>query len=348
MSPRNPPSTTDDDGGLDALYRAPLSSFVDVRNALAARLRKAGDAESSSRVKALGKPSVPAWALNQVYWHDRDAYDEMIQAGDRLRALQQQMLAGHGVDSRQAAQARQDAVHTVVDRAVGFLTESGQPPTDATRQRIAITADALATWGSQPRDYAHGRLERELEPPGFAALVSLGPPALRLVTSQGARDAGTASPSPTQKGHGSAARTSSPGAEPTRRGSGPVVATRPVPAHPIAAGSGAAKAEREATRAQQAERTRLARAVQEAEREARARASAHERTTAALERSRAEVGDLAKEVASLERQLATLRARLDRAERGRAEAEASATEAARAHKEATDAAGRARHALDSL
>ena len=82
--PPVPPGRPED---AEALYRAPLAEFVDARNALAARLRKAGDAEASARVKALPKPSAAAWALNQVYWRARDDYSRMIAAGDRLRSL---------------------------------------------------------------------------------------------------------------------------------------------------------------------------------------------------------------------------------------------------------------------
>src|SRR3954471_17946996 len=127
-----PPGGHDD---LDALYRAPLGEFIDARNALATRLRQAGDAEGSARVKALPKPTAPAWALNQVYWHARADYDRMIAAGDRLRTLQQHMLAGRSTDPREAMQERQAAVRQVVERAARFLGDAGQPPTEATRQR---------------------------------------------------------------------------------------------------------------------------------------------------------------------------------------------------------------------
>src|SRR3954467_7349327 len=146
------------DAEISELYRVPLDEFIDARNALAARLRKAGDAEASARVKALPKPGAPSWALNQVYWHARADYDRLIAAGDRLRGLQQQMLGGRAVDPRETMQDRQAAVRQVVERAARFLSDAGQPATNATRQRIAVTADALATWGSQPQGYEPGRL----------------------------------------------------------------------------------------------------------------------------------------------------------------------------------------------
>jgi hypothetical protein len=316
---------------MEALYKAPLAEFVDVRNALAARLRKAGDAEASARVKALPKPSAAAWALNQVYWHARDDYSRMIAAGDRLRSLQQQMLAGRAADPREAMQERQAAVRTVLDRALAFLAEAGQPATDATRQRVNVTADAMATWGSHPQDYAPGYLDRELEPPGFGALATLGAPSLRLVKSAlSARQsaAGTKVPAPQEKGSRSA------GTE--------------VPALQQPERQAAPKADREAARAREAERKRLARALQDAERDAAARRSADERARDVLARAMADAEAARKELAALERQVTTVRSRTERVERTRADAEASADAARRAHEQAEEAVDRARRELDEL
>jgi hypothetical protein len=335
VSPRTPfvvpPGPLPD---MAALYQAPLAEFVDTRNALAARLRKAGDAEASGRVKALSKPSAPAWALNQVYWRAPDEYQQMIAAGDRLRSLQLQMLGGRPADPRQAMQDRQSAVRMVVERALAFLAEAGQPATDATRQKVNVTADALATWGSHPHGYEPGYLERELEPPGFDAIASLGATALRLVKPSGGPSAGTKVPALHEKRAG----TEVPA---------PHVKGRGAAAGGVAKRT-AAKAEQEAARARAAERTRLARALQDAERNAAARRSADERARGVLARATGDVEAAGKELAALERQVATVRARVDRAERARADAQASADAAHRAHEAAADAVAQARRELDEL
>ena len=63
--------THEDAGGrdaeLDALYTAPLDQFVARRDALAKRLKEAGAADESRRVKSLRKPSVVAWAINRLH-----------------------------------------------------------------------------------------------------------------------------------------------------------------------------------------------------------------------------------------------------------------------------------------
>src|SRR5882757_4492340 len=73
---------------IDALFKLPLGEFTPARNALAARLKKAGQQAEADAAKALRKPSVAAWVVNQLHWHHRDAFDRLIEAGDRFRQAQ--------------------------------------------------------------------------------------------------------------------------------------------------------------------------------------------------------------------------------------------------------------------
>src|SRR4051795_11867142 len=62
---------------VDALFQLPLAEFTAARNALAGRLRKGSHVAEAERVKALPKPGVPAWAVNQIYWKHRDDFDKL-------------------------------------------------------------------------------------------------------------------------------------------------------------------------------------------------------------------------------------------------------------------------------
>jgi hypothetical protein len=81
-------NTTDLDTRIDALYQGPLDGFVEARQALAKALRSEGRRDLAEQVKGLGKPSVTAWAVNQAWWHARQAFEHMLEAGKRLLALQ--------------------------------------------------------------------------------------------------------------------------------------------------------------------------------------------------------------------------------------------------------------------
>src|ERR1041384_90963 len=78
---------------VDALFKLPLAEFTSARNDLAARLKREGRANDSNFVKALAKPSISAWAVNQLHWNHREASSgcsQPVNAFDnlRLRTLQ--------------------------------------------------------------------------------------------------------------------------------------------------------------------------------------------------------------------------------------------------------------------
>jgi hypothetical protein len=159
---------------IDQLYQAPLADFTAERNALA---KRAGG--SAAEIRALQKPTVPAWAVNQLYWRKRTVYDELLARAHDLRATHEAAMRGKSADLRGAGRAHEDALKDAVDATLALLADSGQPATDATRQAIVTTLRAL------PSDDAPGRLVRQLQPRGFEALggltslgqVKIAPPA---------------------------------------------------------------------------------------------------------------------------------------------------------------------------
>src|SRR5712691_10157188 len=95
---------------VDDLFKLPPAEFTAARNALAAKLKKAGDATAADRIKALGKPPVSAWVANQLYWRHRKAFDRLLAAGDQFRRAQAAQLAGKSADLRGSLDARRDAL----------------------------------------------------------------------------------------------------------------------------------------------------------------------------------------------------------------------------------------------
>jgi hypothetical protein len=150
------------DAEIDRLYQLPLDEFTSARNALA---KEAGG--DAARVRALAKPSVAAWAVNQLYWQDRKAYDELIAAADEARRAHKAVLSGKSGDVRAAGKVHEDAVEHALERTLALLKKSGHPASDATRQAIATTLRAL------PGGTAPGRLTQALQPGGFEMLSGL-------------------------------------------------------------------------------------------------------------------------------------------------------------------------------
>ena len=161
------------DDELDKLYRAPLSEFVFLRNALATELKKAGDADGAKRVKALVKPNASAWAVNQLYWKEPLSFAALIEAGDRYRdTFSKQLQQGARED---AERERLEAVGDATGIARALLERSAQSASTVVMRRVETTLDALASYGSANPNPMDGRLTRDLEPPGFAAFAALPP-----------------------------------------------------------------------------------------------------------------------------------------------------------------------------
>ncbi|MGH9246982.1 MAG: hypothetical protein ACRD29_22225, partial [Acidimicrobiales bacterium] len=97
------------DHHIDSLYQLPPEEFVAARDALARELRQAGNKDSATAVTALRRPTVAAWALNQLRQRDPDGVEELSAVGDSLRDAQERALAGDpDADLRAAAAARRD------------------------------------------------------------------------------------------------------------------------------------------------------------------------------------------------------------------------------------------------
>jgi hypothetical protein len=148
--------------GIDRLYQLPLNEFTAARNALA---KESGG--EGARIRALEKPSVPAWAVNQLYWKDRETWNALIAAAERLREVHRALLAGRKADLRAASEVHEKAVDAALSATLALLADSPHPATDATKHGIARTLRAL------PGTEAPGRLTAVVEPAGFEALAGL-------------------------------------------------------------------------------------------------------------------------------------------------------------------------------
>lgn len=162
-------------GGIDALFHVPLSEFTAARNALAARLKKSGDDADASRVKALPKPSISAWAVNQLYWRHRKEFDHLIDTGDRFRNAQAAQLAGTHTDVRGPLEARREALAKLARLAAEILESGHHPATPDMMRRVTSTLEALATYGRSESAPPAGRLTDDIEPPGFETIAALVP-----------------------------------------------------------------------------------------------------------------------------------------------------------------------------
>jgi hypothetical protein len=165
---------------IDRLYQLPLSQFTAARNTLAKTLN--GDA--AAQLRALSKPSVPAWAVNQLYWQAKPTYAALIRAAERLRAVHRALLEGRKADLKGTEAAHQAALRKAFDEVTVILHRAGEKPSSATLEGVTQTLAGL------PAEASPGRLDQALKPAGFEILSGLtthipsGHPASRSSKSQ--------------------------------------------------------------------------------------------------------------------------------------------------------------------
>ena len=158
------------DDEIDDLFALPLAEFTGARNALSARLKKEGRANDAERIKLMAKPSVSAWAVNQLYWKERDAFDQLIAAGKRFDPAR---ASGKARDMRESLDVRREALTNLSELASALLVEAGHNPSQDTLRRITTSLEALSAFALLPDGPTPGRLTQDLDPPSFESLALL-------------------------------------------------------------------------------------------------------------------------------------------------------------------------------
>jgi hypothetical protein len=151
------------DEAADRLYGLPLDKFTAERNAAAKDLRDQGLKDEADQVKVLPKPSVAAWAVNQLTRRRHADLDELLDAAEAAREAQ----LGGGGDAREAIARLRKALDQLVEAATNELRGDAS---EAVATRIRQTLEAAAVDDDAAEAVRLGRLAKELEPAGFGTL----------------------------------------------------------------------------------------------------------------------------------------------------------------------------------
>ena len=315
----------------DELYCLPLDQFVPERDALAKSLRADGRREEAAGVAKLPKPSVAAWAVNQVVRAQPKQAAALWEAGDEVLDVQSRVVAGEadGRDLRAAIERQREALTPLAEAARGLVTGSAKFLGEAHVQAVVETLHAASVDPSAREDVAAARAARPLRLTGLEAMAA-GPAARRKApareepAARKSRDGGGA-----KTGAGNAARGGAKG--------------------------GAGKTARPASDESAEQRRRIA-AQRERDAEAEAERRAAEKQRAARER------EARRALVRAERDRDAARTRVQKAVKARDDAaarvEAAETALARAEgaradahaelEQAEDAVDRARAELDTI
>jgi hypothetical protein len=159
------------------LYGLPLDRFVPERTALAKALRKEGRRQEADDVAALRKPSVAAWAVNQLVRTQGRAIARLYDAGDAAQQAQAQLISGRadGKALRDSIARERAAVGELVDNARGLLSSEGHELTPAMLERVSETFHAAALDKDARAQVKDGCLHRELRRVGLGTGGEVAP-----------------------------------------------------------------------------------------------------------------------------------------------------------------------------
>jgi hypothetical protein len=187
----------------DELYGLSPAEFTRARDERTKALRKEGRRDEAEAVKALRKPTVAAWALNQLARTRQKDVQRLLAAGNDLRAAQDELLSGGDRKAFQSAAAEErDEVAKLAREATSLAGEAGERPSAALTEKIAATLHAAALDEETAEELRAGRLVREREAiGGFGAMTSEAQPPRAK-----AAKAASADTKPVKPGSGDAAR----------------------------------------------------------------------------------------------------------------------------------------------
>jgi hypothetical protein len=159
----------------DELYALPPGEFTRARDTRVKELRGDGDREAAESVKALRKPTVAAWALNQLARRRKKDLDGLLSAGEDLRAAQEELLGGGDRSAFQEAAARERELVAQLSADAASLASDAGERAGGLQEKVAETLHAAALDEETAEELRAGRLAREREAIGGFGAAAAGP-----------------------------------------------------------------------------------------------------------------------------------------------------------------------------
>lgn len=132
-------ATLADDPRIQHLYEQDRGDFVAARTALAKEVAKE-DRDTAREINKLRKPSVAAWAVNQVARAQPEVVTDLLEAGAAVRRAQEQALEGDRSQLRDRVDERRALVRRLTDDAVELAGDSHRDEIDATFEAASVDA----------------------------------------------------------------------------------------------------------------------------------------------------------------------------------------------------------------
>jgi hypothetical protein len=273
------------------LYGLPLEHFIAERTALAKALRADRRRDEAAEVSARRKPSVAAWAVNQLVRTQAKTIARLFEAGDDLADAQAAAAEGkRAAEQMRGAMRRQrDAIDQLVEAARGLLSQDGHPLSTQTLERVADTLRAASIDPDSREQVRSGCLTQELRFAGLGIGDLGGALAASLSSaSPAAPPKRTPTPKTTQKSRATAKARHTTSAPADAKAKAEAQAEAEAEARAQAEAEARAQAEAEAEAQREKERKERLRQARRLEREARRAATRAEKELQAAQARRDE------------------------------------------------------------
>lgn len=175
---------------LDRLYGLALKDFTAERNALVKALKQAGEADAAEEARALPKPSLSAWAVNQLVRQRRDLVADLVAALDRVRAAQLGALEGKedAPSLHETMREEREVMSRLEDAAPEILADAGYVASKSVTDRALRTLRAAAVDPIHRPVLERGCLAEDIDPVGFEGLAAQLSPAPARTSPRGTID----------------------------------------------------------------------------------------------------------------------------------------------------------------
>jgi hypothetical protein len=160
----------DVDAVIDQLVTTTPADFVAARDEQVAAARATGDGQAVSRLRALRRPTLAAWACNILVRAQPDEARQFLELGEQLRRAYEDL----DPEAIRALGAQQGQVISALARQAARLArDAGGRISDSVMREIESTLRAALTDPDAARQLAAGRLHTALTPP--TSLPTPGP-----------------------------------------------------------------------------------------------------------------------------------------------------------------------------
>jgi hypothetical protein len=164
------------DAVADELYGLPLEDFTPTRTRRAAQAKDEGNKELAAQIKALAKPNLLAWLVNQLARQRRDLLASLLDLADQFRDATQ---AGDGDRVRELSRQRQQVLATLTGQAREIAAAAGRGFTADSSRGVEDTLRAAMADPDAADQVRSGRLIEPLQASGFGFGVGFTPPPAR-------------------------------------------------------------------------------------------------------------------------------------------------------------------------